>query len=205
VEADRSTADDYYLGESGAFASWALSDANGEVTASAELGAERYAGWVDWVHPFTGEQMGTPRLPGGGKKGSPRFHEMIVNAPKSLSIAAALHPEVSVALDAAQADAADEIRRYLALHATTRVGPRGLQEVVPVAGLQTVSIVHHTSRAGDPHRHIHFQTGTRVWLQADGGDLMGRHCSRCRARSGLSALLSSPHTPPSQILSPRMG
>jgi hypothetical protein len=88
---------------------------------------------------------------------------MIVNAPKSLSVAAALHPGVSVALDAAQADAADEIRRYLALHATTRVGPRGAQEVVRVEGLQTVLIVHHTSRAGDPHRHVHFQIGTRVW------------------------------------------
>src|SRR5665811_1823264 len=26
-----------------------------------------------------------------------------------------------------------------------------------------VSISHKTSRAGDPHRHIHFQIGTRVW------------------------------------------
>jgi hypothetical protein len=77
---------------------------------------------------------------------------MIVNAPKSLSIAAAPHPDVSASLDAALADAADEIRRYLAWHATTRVGPRGAQEVVAVEGSQTVSIVHHTSRAGDPAR-----------------------------------------------------
>ncbi|MDR1186120.1 MAG: AAA family ATPase, partial [Bifidobacteriaceae bacterium] len=163
MESDRSTADDYYLGEGDALASWAVSDAQGEVTAAADLGPEAYAAWVDWAHPLTGERMGVPRTAGDGRKGSPRFQEMIVNAPKSLSVAAALHPDVSVALDAAQADAADEIRRYLALHATTRVGPRGAQEVVQVAGLQTVPIVHHTSRAGDPHRHVHFQIGTRVW------------------------------------------
>lgn len=32
-----------------------------------------------------------------------------------------------------------------------------------VEQLETVSVVHRTSRAGDPHRHIHFQIGTRVW------------------------------------------
>jgi hypothetical protein len=111
--------------------------------------------------------MGKPRKAGATegdkRKGSPRFQELIVNAPTSLSIAAALHPDVSAALDAAQADAANEIRRYLSQHATTRVGPLGAQEGVPVEQLQTVGIVHHTSRAGDPHRHIHFQIGTRVW------------------------------------------
>ena len=173
VESDRSTEDDYYLNADATFAAWTLSDAHGQVTATATLEPDTYAAWVDWTHPLTSESMGTPQLPGEGRKGSPRFQELIVNAPKSLSIAAALHPDVSEALDRAQADAADEIRRYLALHATTRVGPRGLQEVVPVEGLQTVGIVHHTSRAGDPHRHIHFQIGTRVraagaWRGLDG-------------------------------------
>ena len=165
VEADRSTADDYYLDRDAALAAWTLSGPDGTMQATADLAPEAYAAWVDWTHPLTEQRMGTPRKAGDGKQGSPRFQEMIVNAPKSLSIAAALHPDVSMALDAAQADAADEIRRYLALHATTRVGPRGAQQVVAVEGLQTVSIVHHTSRAGDPHRHIHFQIGTRVWAE----------------------------------------
>lgn len=34
---------------------------------------------------------------------------------------------------------------------------------MPVERLQTVAVVHRTSRAGDPHRHVHFQIGTRVW------------------------------------------
>jgi thymidine kinase len=107
--------------------------------------------------------MGTPRLAGDGRRGSPRFAEMVINAPKSLSIAAALHPKVSEALDAAQRDAMAEIRRWLGGHSVTRVGPRGRQEILPVEQLETVSVVHKTSRAGDPHRHIHFQVGTRVW------------------------------------------
>ena len=105
--------------------------------------------------------MGIPREAGVGKQGSPRFAEMVVNAPKSLSIAAALYPDVSTVLDAAQQEAAVEIRLWLAQHSVTRVGPRGAQEVVPVEALQTVAVTHRTSRAGDPHRHIHLQIGTR--------------------------------------------
>ena len=166
LESDRSRADDYYLESRTALAAFTVIGGGGEVQATAELGAQAYAGWVDWVDPVTGASMGKPRLPGEEgttKQGSPRFAEMVVNAPKSLSVAAALHPEVSDALDAAQADAVAEIRRFLALHSVTRVGPRGRQEVVPVERLQTVAVVHRTSRAGDPHRHVHFQIGTRVW------------------------------------------
>lgn len=166
LESDRSRADDYYLEHGTALATFTITDGSGEVRATAELGAESYADWVDWIDPATGTSMGKPRLPGEEgttKHGSPRFAEMVVNAPKSLSVAAALHPDVSDALDAAQADAVSEIRRFLALHSVTRVGPRGRQEVVPIERLQTVAVVHKTSRAGDPHRHVHFQIGTRVW------------------------------------------
>ena len=163
VEADRSRADDYYLGADTSVAQFTALDGDGNVTAALGLAPEAYAGWVDWLSPLTGEAMGKPRLPGVGRQGSPRFAEMVVNAPKSLSIAAALHPEVSEALDRAQQDAVNEIQRWLAQHSVTRVGPRGKQEVVPVSQLQTVAVSHRTSRAGDPHRHIHFQIGTRVW------------------------------------------
>ena len=166
LESDRSRADDYYLKDGTTLASFTITDGTGEVRATAQLDAETYAGWVDWVDPLTRTSMGKPRLPGEegtSRQGSPRFAEMVVNAPKSLSVAAALHPEVSAALDAAQADAVAEIRRFLALHSVTRVGPRGRQEVVPIERLQTVAVVHRTSRAGDPHRHVHFQICTRVW------------------------------------------
>jgi hypothetical protein len=163
VESDRSRADDYYLEAGAALAEFSVVNGAGEVVGEVGLTPDEYAQWVDWTNPLTGGSMGTPRQAGNGRQGSPRFAEMVVNTPKSLSIAAALHPEVSAALDVAQADAVAEIRRWLGLHSVTRVGPRGRQEVVPVEQLETVSVVHRTSRAGDPHRHVHFQIGARVW------------------------------------------
>ena len=163
VEADRARADDYYLGAEATVAQFAALDSSGEVTAELGLEPSAYAGWVDWVNPLTGEQMGRPRRAGSDRQASPRFMEMVINAPKSLSIAAALHPEVSAALDAAQQDALSEIRRWLALHSVTRVGSLGAQEVVPVEQMHVVGITHRTSRSGDPHRHIHMQIGMRVF------------------------------------------
>lgn len=163
LESDRSRADDYYLEGGTALAEFSAVNGAGEAIGEVGLTPDEYASWVNWTNPLTGESMGTPRQAGNGRQGSPRFAEMVVNTPKSLSIAAALHPEVSEALDAAQADAVAEIRSWLGLHSFTRVGPRGRQEVVPVEQLETVSVVHRTSRAGDPHRHVHFQIGTRVW------------------------------------------
>lgn len=163
LESDRSRADEYYLQGGTAVAEFAAVDGQGRVVAERALSPEGYRAWVDWVDPLTGLSMGRPRLRGAGRGGSPRFSEMVVNVPKSLSIAAALHPAVSTALDAAQRDTVAEIRSWLGAHSVTRVGPRGRQEVVPVEQLQTVAVSHKTSRAGDPHRHIHFQIGTRAW------------------------------------------
>ncbi|MDN6485861.1 MAG: relaxase domain-containing protein, partial [Bifidobacterium mongoliense] len=163
VDADRSGADEYYLGADDAVAESAAIDGTGEVAAARSLSADEYEGWVDWINPESGESMGTPRQAGVRSKGSPLFAEMTINAPKSLSVAAALHPEVSAALDAAQQDALAEIRRWLGQHSVTRVGPRDAREVVPVEQMQVVGIRHKSSRAGDPHRHIHMQIGARVW------------------------------------------
>ncbi len=163
VEADRSRADEYYLGADNAVAEYAVLDGSGEVTATRSLTAEEYEGWVDWTEPVTGDSMGTPRAAAEGAKGSPLFAEMTINAPKSLSVAAALHPEVSAALDAAQQEALAEIRYWLGQHSVTRVGPRDAREVIPIEQIQVVGIRHKTSRAGDPHRHIHMQIGTRVF------------------------------------------
>ena len=163
VEADRSRADDYYLGAEATVAQFAALDGSGAVTAEVSLDPAAYASWVDWTNPLTGEQMGRPRRAGSDRQASPRFMEMVINTPKSLSIAAALHPEVSAALDAAQQEALAEIRRWLAQHSVTRVGSLGAQEVVPIESMQVVGITHRTSRAGHPHRHIHMQIGTRVW------------------------------------------
>ncbi len=65
-----------------------------------------------------------------------RFVEVVVNGPKTWSLAAALHPEIARAYAAAQERAAKEIIGWLAEHATTRMGPRGRQVQVPVEQIE---------------------------------------------------------------------
>lgn len=108
VEADRSRADEYYLVADDAVAECAGIDAAGEGIDARSLSADEYDWWVDWRKPLTGESMGTPGKPGEGIKGWPSFAEMTINAPSSLSVGAALHPEVSAALEAAHQDAREE-------------------------------------------------------------------------------------------------
>jgi hypothetical protein len=91
-----------------------------------------------------------------------RFAEVVVNGPKTWSLAAALDPEISRAYDAAQTRAAEQIIAWVAGHATTRVGPRGLQVQVPVERFEAAVIRHQTSRTGHPHRHLHLQVNARV-------------------------------------------
>ena len=85
VEADRARADDYYLGGEATVAQFAQLDGTGEVTAELGLEPAAYAGWVDWTHPLTGEQMGKPRRAGSDRQASPRFMEMVINTPKPRS------------------------------------------------------------------------------------------------------------------------
>ena len=87
-----------------------------------------------------------------------------------------LHPEIAAAYDAAQDRAAAEIIGWLAEHATTRVGPRGRQVQVPVEQLEAAVVRHYTSRAGDPHRHLHLQINARVFAAGGGGGCTRSGC-----------------------------
>ncbi len=189
LESDHSHADEYYLENGDAVAQWTALDSTGEVRAESQLDGDAYQAWVDWRDPLTGEQRGIPRdetrVASNGevvtRPASPRFAEMTVNCDKSLSVAAALFPEVSAALDAAQADAANAMGSYLAQNSVTRVGPRGAQEFVPVERFEQVAVVHRTSRAGDPHRHIHVQWNTRVFSE---GKWRGLHTAATLKQQG---------------------
>ena len=160
LEADHSRADDYYLAEGTGLAQ-RYSAAPGAVTRLGDLEGDGYEAWVAGLDPETGESRGRLRTDGRGV----RFVEVAVNGPKTWSLAAAVSPEVSVAYDAAMDRAAGEIIGWLAEHATTRVGPRGRQVSVPVELLETAVVRHYTSRAGDPHRHLHLQVNARVFAQ----------------------------------------
>src|SRR3954453_15148794 len=160
LEADRGRADDYYLTEGTGIARRFTATA-GRVTERAPLTGQAYETWVAGRDPETGAPRGRLRT----DTRAVRFVEMVVNGPKSWSLAAAVHPDIA-AYDAAQDRAAAQIIGWLAGHATTRVGPRGGQVQVPVEVLEAVTVRHYTSRAGDPHRHLHLQINARVF--ADG-------------------------------------
>src|SRR3954470_21963641 len=158
VEADRGRADDYYLTE-GAGVARRFSVTEGRVSELAPLTGDAYETWVAGCDPGTGEPRGQLRM----DDRAVRFVEVVVNGPKSWSLAAALHPEIAAAYEAAQDRAATQIMGWLAQHATTRVGPAGGQVQVPVEGLEAVTVRHYTSRAGDPPRHLHLQINARVF------------------------------------------
>ncbi|WP_415853468.1 MobF family relaxase [Sinomonas sp. G460-2] len=167
VEADRSRADDYYLAEGSGVAMRIVATPD-TAEHHADMDGETYEKWVAGIDVETGAPKGRLRK----DDQAVRFVEVTVNGPKTWSIAAALHPEVAEAYDAAQMAAAEEIMGWLASHATTRVGPRGRQVQAPVEQIEAAVVRHFTSRAGDPHRHLHLQLNARVFA---GGKWRGIH------------------------------
>ena len=166
VEADHSRADDYYLAEGSGVATRyvATPSAEGERSVSAvqtggTLDGDTYERWVAGYDVDTGRAKGLISK----DEHALRFVEVVVNGPKTWSMAASLHPEVAAAYDAAQERAAIEIIGWLSEHSTTRVGPRGRQVQVPVEQIEAAVIRHYTSRAGDPHRHLHLQINAKIY------------------------------------------
>jgi exodeoxyribonuclease V alpha subunit len=158
LEADRSRADDYYLTEGTGIADRYVASPTEGVGRAGVLSGDAYEAWVAGYDPATGTPKGRLR----SDDQAVRFVEVTVNGPKSWSLAAAIHADISSAYDAAQDRAAEQIIEWLAQHSTTRVGPRGAQVQVPVTELEAVTVRHYTSRAGDPHRHLHLQVNARV-------------------------------------------
>src|SRR5215218_6339261 len=158
LEAGCGRADDYYLAEGTGFAR-RFTATEGGVRELPPLTGDTYETWVAGHDPASGEPRGQLRT----DEHAVRFVEVVVNGPKTWSLAAALHPDIAAAYEAAQDRAAEQIIAWLAEHATTRVGPRGGQVQVPLEVLEAVTVRHYTSRAGDPHRHLHLQLNARVF------------------------------------------
>ena len=168
VEADRGRADDYYLAEGTGIAERYAASPDAGVRRLEPLSGDEYEAWVAGRDPDTGFPKGRLR----NDDNAVRFVEVVVNGPKSWSLAAELHLDISAAYEAAQDRAATQIIGWLAQHATTRVGPRGAQVQVSVQEIEAVTVRHYTSRAGDPHRHLHLQINARVLAE---GSWRGLH------------------------------
>lgn len=126
VERDRSRADDYYLAEGSGVATRLVATPDG-VRSMGGMTGEVYEQWVAGIDLDTLTTKGHIRTDDNAL----RFVEVVVNGPKTWSLAAALYPEISAALDRAQDKAAIDIVSWIAAHATTRIGPRGRQVQVP--------------------------------------------------------------------------
>jgi exodeoxyribonuclease V alpha subunit len=120
VERDRSRADGYYLGEGTGVAGVLTATPDG-VARAGSIDGDAYEQWVAGVDVDTGRKKGRVREDANAL----RFVEVTVNGPKTWSLAAALQPEMSEALDAAQDRAADQVVGWVAQHATTRIGRAG--------------------------------------------------------------------------------
>lgn len=168
VEADRSRVDDYYLAEGiGVAERYVVTPlpAGGRGVPAVEHGGtlhgDAYERWVAGYDVETGAAKGRLR----DDAHALRFVEVVVNGPKSWSLAAVLHRDIARAYDAAMDRAAGEVIGWVAEHGTTRIGPRGRQVQVPVEKVEAAVVRHHTSRAGDPHRHLHVQINARVFAR----------------------------------------
>jgi hypothetical protein len=93
VEAGRARADDYYLAEGTGIAERYLASPETGVRRVAPLTGDAYEAWVAGFNPETGEPKGRLRH----DDHAVRFVEVGVNGPKSWSLAAELHPDISAA------------------------------------------------------------------------------------------------------------
>jgi conjugative relaxase-like TrwC/TraI family protein len=191
VEADRSSAEEFSLAEGTGVARRFAAGADGAVRELSALSADSYESWVAGLDPDDGSPKGRLRRDARAV----RFVEVTINGPKSWSLAAELHPDIGAAYNAAQDRAAAQVIGWLAQHATTRVTTDKVQVQVPVEHLEAATVRHFTSRAADPHRHLHLQINARVFAA---GSWRGLHTAGVRGSLGAiqgighAAVLSDP-------------
>lgn len=133
----------------------------GQVTVD-QLDAERLEAWVDGRDPETGERRGR-------ELASPDADLVLdgtINAPKSYSLAALLHPELAAEYERLQDRLRDQVITTWQRELNARRGAGGRVR----EGLQRIEVVelqHERSRALDPHLHRHLWLNVKV-LGEDG-------------------------------------
>jgi hypothetical protein len=118
--------------------------------------------WLTGNDPVTGQERGRQRL-------SPDADLVLdgtVNAPKSFSVAAILHPDLAEEFEALQDRLRDRIILTWQRELNARRGHNGLERM-GIARLEVVELQHRRSRALDPHVHRHLWLNVKV--QGDDG------------------------------------
>lgn len=144
-----------YSGADGAMVTLFVAEHDG--ITRGELDSNQLAKWVDGRDSLSGEQRGR-RLE------SPHADLVLdstVNAPKSFSIAALIHPEIAAEFEALQDRLRDRIISTWLIELNARRGMGGrLRE--DLARIEVVELQHRRSRALDPHIHRHLWLGVKV-------------------------------------------
>jgi hypothetical protein len=141
-----------------------------------QLNAEQLRRWVDGRDPFTD-------APRGRELTSPQADLILdgtINAPKSYSIAALIHPELAVEFEALQDRLRDRIITLWQRELNARRGAGGrIRE--PLRKVEVVELRHRRSRALDPHIHRHLWLNVKVqgqdgkWSNVDSRVAMKLH------------------------------
>lgn len=127
-----------------------------------ELGVEQLKAWVGGADPVTGEHRGYQMQ---GPDADLLF-DATVNAPKTLSLAAMLDPEIAAAFDALQGRIRDRTIEMWRTELNARRGAGGRVRM-ELAQIEVVELKHARSRSLDPHAHTHLWLNARV-LGQDG-------------------------------------
>ncbi|MDT0143217.1 AAA family ATPase [Microbacterium sp. PRC9] len=118
--------------------------------------------WVDGCDPRTGERRGRDLV----SADADLILDGTINAPKSYSIAALIHPELAVAFGALQDRLRDRIIAIWQAELNARRGAGGrIRETLH--RVEVVELQHRRSRALDPHIHRHLWLNVKV-LGQDG-------------------------------------
>lgn len=173
LEKDRTVAADYYTEQGRILATNYGFRPDGSLSTVNALTAEAYGLLMDGKDPETGAQRGRAM-----NEKSLRFIDKIINVSKDLSLAAELDDDVSEALDRAMSEASMGLGVYLAQNTHVRIRVDGGRLWVTPDEIQVATVVHRTSRDGDPHRHIHFQIVNKArvgdtWYAFDTQELRG--------------------------------
>lgn len=132
--------------------------------------------WVDGFDPLTGEHRGrvltTPQ--------ADLLLDGTINAPKSFSLVALIHPDLAVEFEALQDRLRDRVIRIWQRELNARRGAGGkIRE--RIRRLEVVELQHRRSRALDPHIHRHLWLSVKVqgadgaWSNVDSRVAMKLH------------------------------
>ncbi|MCC4248237.1 AAA family ATPase [Microbacterium testaceum] len=122
-----------------------------------ELSPDALAAWIDGRDPITGAARGRVLT-------SPDADLLLdgtINAPKSFSIAALLHPDLATEFEALQDRLRDRVIKAWASELNARRGAGGrIRE--ELSRIEVVELKHRRSRALDPHVHRHLWLSVKV-------------------------------------------